>query len=187
MQGLLIGLPHRATPVAAHRLRLGLAVSLPRTALEHVNPGARCLVNLTYEYVSGRVGLADRTVPEGAALAGALQLSLSAVATRLWICPGRILCRPAHQSEPNQSEPPLSLALPHGILQFLWDFEIAFSTFRSPVQEAAHHQFPAQDLSFSAISPLWGCGKDCAQLSSALSRYCWPPILLRATPLKEGG
>lgn len=157
----------------------------PSAEVEHVNPCARCLVNLTY-VTAGRLRRHERSERGSAsgrgAIEGALGLSLSVVATRLWICPGHILCRRTERTELNQSEPnwtelswavPPPLSLPHGILQFLWDFEIAFSTFRSPVQEATFQpppqlaqrptaiaNPPAQNLSFSAISPLWGCGKD---------------------------
>lgn len=76
--------------------------------MEHVNPCARCLVNLTY-VTAGRLRRHERSERGSAsgrgAIEGALGLSLSVVATRLWICPGHILCRRTERTELNQSEP----------------------------------------------------------------------------------
>lgn len=91
------------------------------------------LVNLTYARGQKRWTIGEDLSPPAGAL-GAFAISCRHTVLDMSFV---AWASPANQTEGNWTkdkwtEQPL-LSLPHGILQFLWDFEIAFSTFRSPM------------------------------------------------------
>jgi len=152
-----------------------------------------------------------RDVDWGAS-AGASGLSLSAVATRLWICPGHMAhplsphgAGKQNRTEQSRTEPIRAELNWTAVVVAAWNFAISLGfrncffyfsqpcaggNFSSPPRRLVLGvrrpiaNSPAQDLGFSAISPLWGCGKDSAQRGAVLALLASDS--LRATPWVAG-